>query len=96
MAHVLLRFHRYVCTDIKLLEKELSEVGGPLGRDSLPAFKFWSKAGKVIERVVGNTADTFGPAGEHYGLRDRWEAYCRDNGKYVNPNYKMRTQIHKS
>ncbi|XP_052282199.1 uncharacterized protein LOC127879423 [Dreissena polymorpha] len=80
MAHVLLGFHRYVCTDIKLLEKELSEVGGPLGRDSLPAFKFWSKGGTVIERVVRTTADTFGPAGEHYGLRDRWEAYCRDNG----------------
>ncbi|KAL3871322.1 hypothetical protein ACJMK2_039329 [Sinanodonta woodiana] len=80
MAYVLLGFHRYICNDIKVLEKSLVDQYGPLGRDSLPIFKFWSKAGTIIERVVRTTSDTFGPAGDHLGLRDRWEAYCTEKG----------------
>ena len=89
MAHVLLGFHKYVCTDLKSYEETLSKENGPLGRDALPVFKFWSKKGTVAERVVRTTADTFGPAGDHHGLRDRWEAYCSNKGvKSVIGNYR--------
>ena len=76
MAHVLLGFHKYICDDLKIFEKDL----GPLGRDELTAFKFWSKTGTVMERVAYSTSETFGPVGNHHGIRDQWEAYCTEKG----------------
>lgn len=82
MAHVLLGFHKYTCDNIKVIETDIVKNCGPLGRDSLPVFKFWSKKGTVIERAVRTTAEVFGPAGDHHGLRDRWESYCASNGTF--------------
>ena len=76
MAHVLLGFHKYICDYLKDLEKNLVEATGPLGRDALPIFKTWSKKSTALERGVRTTSDVFGPAGDHHGLHDRWEAYC--------------------
>ena len=74
MADVLLGFHRFACVDLKALELKIVEEKGPLGRDTLPVFKNWSQKGTVLERAVRTTSDTFGPAGDHLGLRDRWKA----------------------
>ena len=89
MAHVLLGFHRYVIKDLRGYEKDLAENHGPLGRDSLPQFKYWKKFEAVVERVVRTTADAFGPVGEHIGVRDKWEAHCKWNGiKSIVGNYR--------
>ncbi|CAC5358701.1 unnamed protein product [Mytilus coruscus] len=89
MAHVLLGFHSYVKPELKQLETKLVEVHGPIGRDSLSAFKFWSKKELVIERVLRTTADVFGPVGDHHGVRDRWESHCSSLGiKSLIGNYK--------
>ncbi|XP_063408128.1 uncharacterized protein LOC134691510 [Mytilus trossulus] len=89
MAHVLLGFHSYVKPELKQLETKLVEVHGPIGRDSLPVFKFWSKKELVIERVLRTTADVFGPVGDHHGVRDRWESHCSSLGiKSLIGNYK--------
>ncbi|KAH3737421.1 hypothetical protein DPMN_044014 [Dreissena polymorpha] len=80
MAHVLLGFHKYSCEDVKNFENKMVESDGPLGRDSLSQFKSWRKTGTVVERVVRMVSETFGPAGDHLGLRDRWEAHCSKNG----------------
>ena len=43
----------------------------------------------AVSRVVRTTSDTVGPAGDHLGVRDRWDAYCREKGlKSVIGNYK--------
>ena len=43
----------------------------------------------VESRVVRTTSDTVGPAADHLGVRDRWDAYCREKGlKSVIGNYK--------
>lgn len=89
MAHVLLGFHRYACCDLKSLENKLINQNGPLGRDALPQFKFWTKKGTSVERVTRTVSETFGPAGDHFGLRDRWEAYCSQKGiKTIIGNYR--------
>lgn len=69
MAHVLLGFHKYVCDDLKTLEKEVLEQKGPVGRDSLAQFKSWSQQGTLVERAI-RTSDTFGPVGDYPGVRD--------------------------
>ncbi|KAL4229624.1 Piwi-like protein 1 [Mactra antiquata] len=39
--------------------------------------------------IAYTASDIFGPAGDHLGLRDRWEAYCASNGiKSIIGNYK--------
>ena len=89
MAHVLLGFHRYACNDLKLHETSLVGEKGPLGRDSLPVFKFWRTKGTIVERVLRTTSETFGPVGDHHGLRDRWESHCAMSGiKSVVGNYR--------
>lgn len=89
MAHMLLGFHKYACDDLKILESNIVQEHGPLGRDTLSIFKFWGNKGTVLERVVRTTSDTFGPAGDHLGLRDRWEAYCSNHEiKSVIGNYR--------
>ena len=89
MAHVLLGFHNYVKPGMKELETELVQANGPIGRDKLPVFKFWSKKEMVIERVLRTTADVFGPVGDHHGVRDRWEAHCSTSGvKSLIGNYR--------
>lgn len=45
MAHVLLGFHSYVKPEMKKMDERLTKDNGPIGRDALPAFKFWSKKG---------------------------------------------------
>lgn len=81
MAHVLLGFHRYICKDIVELEKDLVKEKGPLGRDSLPCFKYWSKKNTAVERTLRTVSEVFGPAGDHHGVRDLWEAHCAVSGK---------------
>ena len=89
MAHVLLGFHNYLVPDLKEKEVKIVETGGPLGRDKLPVFKTWSKKQSAVERTVRTSSDTFGPAGDHHGVRDRWEAFCSTNGlKSVIGNYR--------
>ena len=89
MAHVLLGLHKYASSDLKIMEKEIIEENGPLGRDALSYFKFWAKRGTCVERVARTVSDIFGPAGDHYGLRDKWEAYCAHNGiKTIIGNYR--------
>ena len=89
MAHVLLGFHNYLVPDIKEKELTIVETDGPLGRDKMPVFKTWSKKQSAVERAVRTTSDTFGPAGDHHGVRDRWEAYCSANGvKSLIGNYR--------
>ena len=39
-----------------------------------------AKKGTVLERAIQTTSEIFGPAGDHHGLRDRWEAYCVNRG----------------
>ena len=34
----------------------------------------------AVSRVVRTTSDTVGPAGDHLGVRNRWDAYCREKG----------------
>ena len=68
------------------VEKVLATEHGPLGKDALPQFKSWRNTGTAIERAVRITSDTFGPAEDYLGLRDRWEAYCADKGDYFNLN----------
>ncbi|XP_045169684.2 uncharacterized protein LOC123532337 [Mercenaria mercenaria] len=90
MAHVLLGFHNYICgTDLKEHESAITKEHGPLGRDVLPFFKFWSKKGTVLERALRTTSEVFGPAGNHHGVRNSWEAHCAENGvKSVIGNYR--------
>ncbi|XP_052778449.1 uncharacterized protein LOC128215880 [Mya arenaria] len=88
MAHVLLGFHRYACEDLKHEEKSLA-ADEQLGRDQLPYFKNWSKKQTVVERVAYTTSTIFGPAGDHLGLRDRWESHCAAKGiKSLIGNYR--------
>ena len=76
----------------KLLQYHESSIAtehGQLGRDNLSVFKFSSKKGTVVERVLRTESDIFGPSGDHHGVRDLWEAYCARNGlKSVIGNYK--------
>jgi len=89
MAHVLLSFHSYSTPELKQLEIDLIDTTGPIGRDTLPVFKHWSKKETFVQRAVRTTADVFGPAGEHLGVRDRWDAYCSNNGiKSLIGNYR--------
>ncbi|KAH3725616.1 hypothetical protein DPMN_051463 [Dreissena polymorpha] len=60
--------------------KNIVSKEGPIGRDSMPVFKNWSKKQTLIERVAKTTSDIFGPAGDHLGVRDKWEAHCSRNG----------------
>ena len=83
MAHVSLGFHRYICKDHVELEKSLVQENGPLGRDSLPVFKYWSKKGTAVERTLRTVSEGCGPAGDHHGVRDLWEAHCASNGKKI-------------
>ncbi|XP_052808198.1 uncharacterized protein LOC128237051 [Mya arenaria] len=88
IAHVLLGFHRYACEDLKHEEKSLA-ADEPIGRDQLPFFKNWSKKQPVVERVAYTTSTIFGPAGDHLGLRDRWESHCAAKGiKSLIGNYR--------
>ncbi|XP_060575254.1 uncharacterized protein LOC132732770 [Ruditapes philippinarum] len=75
MAHVLLGLQNNVTPEIKDYEQKLKNERGPLGRDTPSVFNTWSKKETVVGRVVRTTSDTFGPAGDHIGLRYRWEAY---------------------
>lgn len=89
MAHVLLGFHKYVADDLKKFEKEFIASEGPVGRDKLPFFKFWSKKQSILERISYTASDIFGPAGDHLGLRDWWDAYCASKGiKSLIGNYR--------
>ena len=90
MAHVLLGFHNYICgKDLKDHESVMVEEHGPLGRDALQSFKYWSKKGTVLERALRTTSEVFGPSGNHHGVRDSWEAHCAENGiKSVIGNYR--------
>ncbi|XP_045170683.2 uncharacterized protein LOC123533110 [Mercenaria mercenaria] len=80
MAHVLLGFHNYLSPELKQMEAKLTESNGPIGRDALPVFRSWSKKETFVGRTVRTTSDVFGPAADHHGIRDRWEAYCSTNG----------------
>lgn len=52
-------------------------------------FKNWFKKQTFIERVIKTTSDTFGPAGDYLGLREKWEAHCAAKGfKSLIGNYK--------
>lgn len=90
MAHDLLGFHNYICgTELKEHESAMVEKHGPLGSDTLPSFKYWSKKGTVLERALCTTSEVFRPAGNHFGLRDSWEAHCAENSfKSVIGNYR--------
>ena len=89
MAHVLLGFHNYMCADLKAHESSIATEHGQLGRDNLSVFKFWSKKGTVVERVLRTLSDIFGPSCDHHGVRGLWEAYCATHGlKSVIGNYK--------
>jgi hypothetical protein len=89
MAHVLLGLHNYIIPNLKEHEHELERENGPIGRNSLSYFNSWSKKESVVNRVVRTTSDTFGPAGDHLGVRDRWEAYCSEHGiKSLIGNYR--------
>ena len=80
MAHVLLGFHNYICADLKTHESSIAAEHGPLGRDDLSVFKFWSKKGTIVERVQRTPSDIFGLPGDHHGVRDLWEAHCARYG----------------
>ncbi|XP_041347477.1 uncharacterized protein LOC121367391 [Gigantopelta aegis] len=79
MAHVLLGFHTYTHKSILAYEKELEIKLGRFGRDALPRFSYWKKE-EAASRTSRTTADTFGPAGDHIGVRDLWECYCASKG----------------
>ena len=79
MAQIILGFHKYACVDLKSLESTIFKESGRLGRDALPQFKFWTKKETYVERVARTVSDTSGPVGDHYGICDRWEAYCSQN-----------------
>ena len=66
---------------IWLNEKDLVKEKGPLGRDSLPCFKYWSKKTAAVERTLRTVSEVFGPAGDHHGVRDFWEVQCTVSGK---------------
>lgn len=78
MAHCLLGFHTYSRQGLQIQQSEL-EPEGKLGRDASGQF---FKFGKTVaaERVVRMVAETFGPAGDHLGLRDLWIEVCKDKG----------------
>ena len=87
MAHVLLAYHRYAVLALKDQQTEI-ESTGKFGRDALPLFRWW-KAEIAVERACRTISDVFGPVGEHYGVRDRWEAHCAANAiKSIVGNYK--------
>ena len=65
------------------LEKDLVKEKGPLGRDSLPCFKYWSKKTAAVERTLRTVSEVFGPAGDHHGVRDFWEAQCTVSGEKI-------------
>ena len=71
MAHVLLGFHSYINPELKEFEQIIKNERGPLGRDAVPVFHSWSKKETAVSRVVRTT---FGPADDHLGVRDRWDA----------------------
>ena len=89
MAHVLLGFQNYIVPDTKEQEIEIVAKDGPLGRGRMPIFKAWSKKQSATERAVRTASDIFGPAGDHNGLLDRWEAHYSANAiKSLIGNYR--------
>ena len=89
MAHVLLGFHSYTSKEMREHENHLVSEVGPLGRDNIALFKYWSKQGTIVERVVRTVSEVFGPSGDHRGVRDLWEAYCSTHGiKSLIGNYR--------
>jgi hypothetical protein len=89
MAHVLLVFHRYTCTDLLAHEKAFAAEMGPLGREELPIFKCWKSKGTAVGRTVRMASEIFGPDGDHHGVRDVWEAHCATAGiKSLIGNYR--------
>ena len=76
MAHVLLGFHKYICDDLKDREK--------LGRSNWST-RTWRVTNlqdmeySFRKRCLYNIY-VCGPAEDHHGLHDRWEAYCLNRG----------------
>ena len=94
MAYILLGVHNYICSDLIAQENFLVPEHGPLGRDRLPVFKFWSKKNTAVERLPRTTSDIFGPSGDHHGVRDMWEAHCSQNGLKSNiGNYEISNRL---
>lgn len=73
MAHVLLGSYKYSYTDLKQLESDLVIESRTLGRDVIHfhSLNIGHKKGTCLERVAKTVADTFGAAGDPFGLRDR-------------------------
>lgn len=61
------------------IEKELTLIHGPIGRDILPQFNFWAKRETIEEQVVRTTPERF--VGGHLRPKDHWEAFCAERGK---------------
>ena len=77
MAHVLLGFSRNVSSELSLLQTSLEEES-KLGRDALPAFRFWKHSNAAL-RIIKAISDLVGPVGDwKNGIRDKWEAYCQE------------------
>jgi hypothetical protein len=88
MAHVLRGFHTNSADALKEIQSELAVDGTKIGRDNLPVFNHWKKE-VAASRAIRTTCETFGPAGDHLGLRDIWEAQCAATAtKSIISNYR--------
>ena len=85
-AHVLLGFHRNTVNAVSDILKETNNE--TLGRDKMSIFKNFRKECPVT-RVVRMTSEIFGPAGDHQGVKDKWESYCQEKKiKSIIGNYR--------
>ena len=80
MAHVLLGLHNYSLKYLAGYQKDVSDDGsGRLGRDGVS--NFYGSHYKTLQaasRVCMGASDVFAPVGDHLGIRNIWESYCKD------------------
>ena len=75
MAHVLLGLHEYSKKPLKEQQLAIETTSGKFGRSALPMFAFF-RFEIAVSRVVRMVSETFGPVGDHLGVREQWEQDC--------------------
>lgn len=89
MAHVLLGFASCATDDIKVLQAEIVEESGELGRDALLVFKCYGKT-VALTGIILHTSDLLGPnVDEKKEVQGKWLSMCEDlHIKSLISNYK--------
>ncbi|GFO14464.1 hypothetical protein k02a2.6-like [Plakobranchus ocellatus] len=78
MAHVLLGFQADCLKHLKSVQEKLAPEG-KMGRDRVKGYKIFKKD-QATSRMCSAVSNVFGPVGEHFGVREKWEAFCEKEG----------------